>query len=121
MVVDEPLTTATLHHFRDGDAAAFMEIMQKYQPLIRGAVARYFRSEFEREEAMHEIWLHVFQKRKTLDPTRRESFSGWLAVLILIRRRYIELLCRLPDSVDESEASALLRSMGHLPKPEHRS
>lgn len=106
MAVDEPLPTATLHRFRDGDAAAFVEIMQKYQPLIRGAVARYFRSEFEREEAVQEIWLHVFQKRSTLDPARLESFSGWLAVLT--RRRCIDLLRRPLDPVDEGEATALL-------------
>jgi RNA polymerase sigma-70 factor (ECF subfamily) len=105
MAVDEPLPISTLHRFREGDAAAFVEIMQKYQPLVRGAVARYFRSEFEREEAMQEIWLHVFRQRETLNPERRESFSGWLAVLS--RRRCIDLLRRPTDPTEEGEAAAL--------------
>lgn len=94
-VVDEPLPIATLHDFRAGVGAAFVEIMEKYQPLIRSAVARHFRSEFEREEAVQEIWLHVFRQRETLDPARFDSFSGWLAVLA--RRRCIDLVRRRQD------------------------
>lgn len=89
-VVEVSLPIATLHRFRVGDGAAFVEIMEKYQPLIRSAAARHFRSEFEREEAMQEIWLHIFRQRETLDPERYESFSGWLAVLA--RRRCIDLV-----------------------------
>ena len=107
MAVDEPLPSATLHRFREGDAAAFVEVMRKYQPLVHAAAARYFKSAFEREEAMQEIWLHVFRQRETLDPQRLESFSGWLAVLS--RRRCIDLLRRPSDPADsESEADALV-------------
>jgi RNA polymerase sigma-70 factor (ECF subfamily) len=102
--VDDSLPIATLHRFREGDAAAFVEIMQTYQPLVRSAAARYFRSEFEREEAMQEIWLHVFRQRETLDPARFESFSGWLAVLS--RRRCIDVLRRPFDPADDSDAAA---------------
>lgn len=90
-----------------------MEIMEKYQPLVRRAVARHFRSEFEREEAMQEIWLHVFRQRETLDPGRG-SLSGWLAVLA--RRRCIDLLrqarepVELADAAEQADAAAWLES-----------
>lgn len=101
----EPPPSATLQRFRQGDGAAFLEIMQQYQPLVRAAAARCFRGEFEREEAMQEIWLHIFRQRETLDLGRREVFSGWLAVLA--RRRCIDLLRQPPDPSEEGEESAL--------------
>lgn len=101
----EPPPSATLQRFRQGDGAAFLEIMQQYQPLVRAAAARCFRGEFEREEAMQEIWLHIFRQRETLDLDRREAFSGWLAVLA--RRRCVDLLRRAADPSEDSEESAL--------------
>lgn len=101
----EPPPSATLQRFRAGDGAAFLEIMQQYQPLVRAAAARYTRSEFACEEAMQEIWLHVFRQRETLDPDRRESFSGWLAVLA--RRRCIDLFRRPSDPAGDGEEAAL--------------
>ncbi len=86
------LPRATLEQFRAGDAAAFAAVVEAYGPLVRGAVSRYWRSAFEREEAMQEIWVHVFRGREALDPDRLETFSGWLAVLV--RNRCLDLLRR---------------------------
>lgn len=95
-----------------------MEIMQKYQPLVRSAAARYFKSEFEREEAVQEIWLHVFRQRETLDPARFDSFSGWLAVLA--RRRCIDLARRPsePESNTELDETALTDWLSEPPQQE---
>ncbi|MBI5482286.1 MAG: sigma-70 family RNA polymerase sigma factor [Deltaproteobacteria bacterium] len=98
----------TLERFRAGDAQAFAEVVRAYGPLVRGAVARYWRSAFEREEAMQEIWVHVYRGREALDPGRLETFSGWLAVLV--RHRCLDLLRRPTEAAPASttaEAAAL--------------
>ncbi len=84
------LSRSTLEQFRKGDAAAFEQVVRTGGPLVRAAVARYFKTAFDREEAMQEIWIHVFRNRQALDLDQAEHFSGWLAVLA--RRRCIDLL-----------------------------
>lgn len=116
LAVGEALPIATLHRFREGDAEVFTEVMRKYQPLVRGAAARYWRSAFEREEVMQEIWLHVFRQRETLDPARLESFSGWLAVLV--RRRCIDLLRRPPDPAEKAAEPVALAWLETGPEQE---
>lgn len=105
------LAHATLEKFRRGDAQSFAQIVRAYTPLVRGAVARYWKGAFDREEAMQEIWMHVFRSREALDVERAESFSGWLAVLA--RRKCIDLLRHPADpalagEVDPDEAFAWL-------------
>ncbi|HEX8950955.1 MAG TPA: sigma-70 family RNA polymerase sigma factor [Polyangia bacterium] len=102
------LAAATLRRFHEGDASAFAEVVRAFTPLMRGVVARYWKGAFEREEAMQEIWLHVFRHRDALDLARGDAFAGWLAVLA--RRRCIDLLRHRIDLVplDElPEAAAL--------------
>jgi RNA polymerase sigma factor (sigma-70 family) len=99
------LPRATLERFRAGDAQAFAAVVEAYGPLVRGAVARYWRSAFEREEAMQEIWVHVFRGREALDPDRLDTFSGWLAVLV--RNRCLDLLRRPAAEPAATEAEAL--------------
>src|SRR5512143_3594323 len=92
MMGAQPLPRATLEKFRAGDAQAFAAVVEAYAPLVRGAVSRYWRGAFEREEAMQEIWVHVYRGREALDPARLDTFSGWLAVLV--RNRCFDLLRR---------------------------
>lgn len=101
------LAVATLRRFKEGEATAFAEVVRAFTPLMRGVTARYWKGTFEREEAMQEIWLHVFRHRDALDLARAGAFAGWLAVLA--RRRCIDLLRHrvdlVPlDDVDEAEA-----------------
>src|SRR5260370_36979746 len=95
----EPVTlaVATLRRFKQGDAGAFAEGVRAFTPLMRGVAARYWKGAFEREEAMQEIWLHVFRNRDALDLGRADAFVGWLAVLA--RRRCIDLLRQRVDMV----------------------
>lgn len=101
---------ATLEAFRHGDAEAFAAVVRAFAPLVGAIVARHWRSPFEREEAMQEIWVHAFRNRVALDAARPDSFARWLAVLA--RRRSIDLLrarrgpqaTATPSDPDELEA-----------------
>ena len=84
------MARATLERFRSGDPAAFEAIIRAYGPLVRANVARFWRSVFDQEEVMQEVWIHVFRQRESLDLERVDSFRGWLAVLA--RRRALDLL-----------------------------
>jgi RNA polymerase sigma-70 factor (ECF subfamily) len=99
------LAYQTLEKFRQGDAQAFRQVLDRYGPLVRYAVSRFWSGAFEREEAMQEVWTHVFRNREALDLARASSFSGWLAVLT--RRKCIDLLRRADDPAEVSEEEAL--------------
>jgi len=102
------LPHATLMGFRAGDPSAFAEVVRACSALVSAAVARHWKSAFEREEAMQEIWIHAFRNRESLQPERLDSFTGWLAVLA--RRKCIDLL-RLPQlplaEQEDEQAEAL--------------
>jgi RNA polymerase sigma factor (sigma-70 family) len=97
----------TLDSFLSGDAAAFAEVVRVYGYVVRGIARGFWKSPFECEDALQEVWLHVFAQRHAFDRTRLDSFPGWLAVLA--RRRCIELLRkagRLPAiATDETDAA----------------
>ena len=105
MMGGDTLPRATLVKFRAGDAQAFAAVVEAYGPLVRGAVSRYWRGAFEREEAMQEIWVHAYRGREALDPDRLDTFSGWLAVLV--RNRCLDLLRRAAAEPAATEAEAL--------------
>ncbi len=110
-----PLSPHTLERFRDGDSAAFAEVVRSHTPLVRSLAARFFTGEFEREEAMQEVWVHAWRNRTSLDLGRVESFSGWLAVLA--RRRCLDLLrsAANPAEPGPEEPDALLRWLEEAP------
>lgn len=87
-MTDEP--QALLARLREGDAVAFEEVIRRYDGVVRGIVSRMWSGAFDREEAMQEIWLHVWTRRGGIDPARADAFGGWLATLA--RRRAIDLL-----------------------------
>lgn len=112
---------ATLRSFKQGDAAAFADVVRAFSPLVRAVTARYWKGAFEREEAMQEIWLHLFRHRDALDLERADAFPGWLAVLA--RRRCIDLLRQRADTValdevDEATALAWLTAPDAAPPGE---
>ena len=55
--------------------------MKAYDPVVRQVAKRMFASPFEQDEAMQEIWLHIFRRRESLDVNRLDAFSGWVATL----------------------------------------
>lgn len=76
--------------FQRGDGHAFAEIMRAHMGIVRKAAAAFFREPFAQEEAMQEIWLHVYAKRASLDIERWAEFPGWLSTLA--RRRCVDLV-----------------------------
>src|SRR5687767_14266264 len=64
--------------------------MKTYGGVVRGVVSRRFSSAFEQEEAMQDVWVHIYNHRASVDPDRAASFTGWLATVA--GRRCIDLL-----------------------------
>jgi RNA polymerase sigma factor (sigma-70 family) len=56
--------------FRRGERASFFAVYETYGAEVRALVGRFFRSSFEREEAVQEIWLNVHQAAAQYDPSR---------------------------------------------------
>lgn len=79
-----------LARFRDGEGAAFAEVLHAYTGLVRHVARGFFRDAFRQEEAIQEVWLLAYQKREHLDLERLSEFEGWLRVLA--RRRCIDLV-----------------------------
>lgn len=92
--------------FQRGDGDAFAEIVRAHMGIVRNAAAAFFREPFAQEEAMQEVWLHVYAKRASLDVERWAEFPGWLSTLA--RRRCVDLLRQpgAPIPVEDVEALA---------------
>ncbi len=111
------LPETTIHAFRAGEADAFESVVRALAPKVAAVAGHFFRSEFEREEALQEIWLHAYRQRETLDPGRLDSFEGWLATLA--RRRCLDLLRRAPGAGEEPAGAEELA--GHGPDPQRQA
>jgi RNA polymerase sigma factor (sigma-70 family) len=102
--MQQPLPGATIDAFRRGEGAAFAEVMRAYSDVVRGAAARFFStSVFDQEEAMQEIWLHIWKNRSAVDPSRAAELSGFIAVTA--RRKCIDIL-RKKDPAAAAVAAA---------------
>ncbi len=90
--------------FQRGDGDAFAEIMRAHMGIVRKAAAAVFREPFAQEEAMQEVWLHVYAKRASLDIERWAEFPGWLSTLA--RRKCVDLVRQpgAPVPVEDIEA-----------------
>lgn len=95
------LSCSTLQKFRDGDSSAFAEVVRVEGGHVRAVAARYFRSFFDQEEAIQEIWMRAYANREAFDVERLESFPSWLRVLA--QRRCIDLLRRRQEPVDHRD------------------
>lgn len=83
-------TAATLEAFRHGDREAFVRVVEAFGATVRGIVMRYFKEAFDRDEALQEVWLHLYRRREAIDPARAAEARGFVATLA--RRRCIELV-----------------------------
>ena len=104
-----PLDRTILLRFRAGDASAFAQVMPEFDSLVRSVVRRHWQSEFQREEAMQEVWTHAYRQRDALDPARLDAFAGWLAVLA--KRRCLDLSRSPEPAPTDAQAEALLAEL----------
>jgi RNA polymerase sigma-70 factor, ECF subfamily len=83
-----------------GDEAAFARIYDRYGPILLGLLLRILRSRAEAEDVLQEVFLQVWQRAHSFDPSRGRAFT-WLVTLA--RSRAIDRL----RSVDSRERAAL--------------
>lgn len=74
--------------FARGGRAAFLEAYDALALDVRNWVKRFFKSPFEQEEAVQEVWLTVHRMQRGFDPARGE-LRGWLRSLCANRCREI--------------------------------
>jgi RNA polymerase sigma factor (sigma-70 family) len=84
------LTRETLEALIRGERAAFAEFERTYAHVVRRVVSTYWRGAFDREEAMQEVWLHIWKNRGAIDVERAEQIGGFISVVA--RRRCLDLL-----------------------------
>ncbi len=62
--------------FQKGDAAAFEQLLDKYGKAIVNFIYRIVNNAAEAEELGQEVFLRIFQARKTYEP--RARFAAWI-------------------------------------------
>ncbi len=103
-----PLEAGSADAFRRGDRTAFFAVYEAYGADVRGVVARYFRSPFEREEAVQEIWLNVHQAASQFDPARGR-LRPWLRTVAVNRcLQILRAQGRRPRATEEADEADLV-------------
>jgi RNA polymerase sigma-70 factor (ECF subfamily) len=87
-VADGPAAVASLvdARFARGDRDAFLDVYSAHAPAVRRWVARFFKSPFEQEEAVQEVWLTAHRMQTAFEP-RRGPLVPWLRTLCANRCR----------------------------------
>lgn len=110
------VTPEFLLQLRDGDPAAYAQLLRSHANIVRAAAARHFGTAFDRDEAVQDIWVHVYRQRQHLDVNRVDQFEGWLATVAA--RRCVDLLrARGVRMVDPVEIPQLEQATAPLPAP----
>jgi len=106
---------ALLERIVCGDAAAFVELMRRYDALVGATVGNFHLSSADAADAVQNTWMRLLERSSTI--REPEKLGGWLATtarrecLVEIRRRNHELLYepsgmehRCPDPTPEDLA-----------------
>jgi DNA-directed RNA polymerase specialized sigma24 family protein len=80
--------TILMGRAQDGDAAAYLRLLQEITPYLRSLVVKYHRDPRDVEDTVQDILLTVHSVRETYDPSR--PFAPWL-VGIANRRAFDRL------------------------------
>ncbi len=83
------LDTSFVRALRQRDAAAFEALVRAFLPRVRRMAMQFFRSPFEQEDAVQEVFTHLFAHLDAIDPLRAESVPGW--VTTSARNRLLDL------------------------------
>jgi RNA polymerase sigma factor (sigma-70 family) len=73
---DEPIPEDLVNQAREGDLAAYGELVRLTEGLVRGAVRREIRDTALAEDAVQETYLRAFRALRGLRDAR--AFAGWL-------------------------------------------
>lgn len=84
------LDTDFLRRLRQGEAEAFGGLVRAFAPRVRRMAIHYFRSPFDQEEAVQEVFLLLHRQREAIDPLRAAELSAFVSTLA--RRRMFDLL-----------------------------
>lgn len=97
------LDTTFVRALRQRDAAAFEALVRAFLPRVRRMAVQYFQSPFEQEDAVQEVFAHLYAHLEAVDPLRVESLPGW--VVTSARNRMLDLLRqkRPQESVELTE------------------
>jgi RNA polymerase sigma-70 factor (ECF subfamily) len=82
---------ALMWRVREGDAAAFATLYDRYAPQIYGLTRAVLRDDRLAEEATHDVFLNLWQRPQVFE-RGQGAFVGWL--LRIARNRAIDLLRR---------------------------
>lgn len=113
------LAPETIEAFTRGERAAFDEVLRTYAHTVRRVVSTYWRGAFDQEEAMQEVWLHIWKNRGAFDATRAKETAGFIAVLA--RRRCIDLLRKTRPEVALDDDAVELPMAEPVPDPVERA
>jgi RNA polymerase sigma factor (sigma-70 family) len=76
-VRDDPATTALVTRARDGDQAAWDDIVERFAPLVWSLCRRYRLSAADADDVGASVWLRLVERLDTIrDPA---ALPGWLA------------------------------------------
>ncbi|MGV3619552.1 MAG: RNA polymerase sigma factor [Archangium sp.] len=133
------LDTSFARALRQRDAAAFEALVRAFVPRVRRMAMQYFRSPFEQEDAVQEVFAHLYSHLDSVDPLRAESLPGWVVtsarnkMLDLMRQKrpeqHVELTefdggeedARGPELVASEELKTVLANFEEKLSPKHRA
>ncbi|HEX9793359.1 MAG TPA: sigma-70 family RNA polymerase sigma factor, partial [Planctomycetota bacterium] len=86
-----PLVKALLPRVAAGDPAAVQECLGRYGALVWSLARRYFADRTEAEDAVQDVFIQLWKKAGSFDPTRggEASFVG-----VIARRRCVDRIRR---------------------------
>ena len=109
---DQSSGTVLLRAARDGDRAAWEQIVATYTGLVRSVAAEFRLQESDTADVVQNTWLRLFTHSATI--REPEKLAGWLATTA--RREALGLIRRArPEIASESVGDGLPAS-GHLPE-----
>ena len=105
--------TTLVERARDGDRAAYGELVERFQPTVYAVALARLRNPAEAQELTQEVFLHAMRK---LDQLRDAAcFAGWLRQ-ITVRMAINRLTRRGPFQAVEPEVLEQSTAAGSTPR-----
>lgn len=105
MVTEPSIETATiLQRIATGDSLAVEDCLQRYSGLVWSLSRRWLSNSADAEDASQEIFLEIWKKAKSFDPSRSSEAAF---VTLITRRRLIDRLRRTSSTASTLNMSAI--------------